>query len=107
MSSRRCATSSPTVTPRRCSRCSRRNRHAADDLARLPLRDLLGFAELVDHEIVRPLFDDRLELWVFVSAHDHEAVGLGVNVVVLGDRQADEAAASRPATLAEYLDGPV
>ena len=71
------------------------------------LCDLLGFAELVDHEVRLSSFDDGLDLRTLVSWYDDEAVVLGVDAVVLGDRQADHAAAALLAALAEDLEHPV
>jgi hypothetical protein len=45
-------------------------------LARLPLGDVLGLAELVDDEVAGPLFYDLLDLGALVSRKDHETVGL-------------------------------
>jgi aryl-alcohol dehydrogenase-like predicted oxidoreductase len=82
--------------------------HLRIGLLRL-FRDGLGFAELVDHDVFRPSLHDGLDLRGFVSREDDEAVGLGVDTVVLGDGQADQTAAALPATLAEdfeHLLGP-
>src|SRR4029079_6136338 len=74
------------------------------DFAGLPLRDILRLAELVDHQVARPLFDDFLDLGAHVSRNDYETVRLGVNGVVVRDRQGDHAATPPPPALAENFD---
>jgi hypothetical protein len=86
--------------PVACTEC----RMSGLALVLLPLSNVLGLAELVDHEIARPLFDNSLDLGAFVSPEDDEPVALGVSRLVLSDGQSDQAAARIPTALAENLD---
>jgi hypothetical protein len=45
-------------------------------LAGLILGDVLGLAELVDHEVASPLFDDFLDLGALMLPKDCETDGL-------------------------------
>ena len=65
---------------------------------------VLGLAELVDHEVAGPFFDDFLDLGALMPLKDYETVSLRVNAVIVRDRQADQALTSLPSALAENLD---